>query len=44
MCGESWLATKDFYSSLGIQVSLAIYACLSRSWLGGLPFFLSYFS
>ena len=27
------------FSRLGIQVSLAIYACLSGSWLGGLPFF-----
>ena len=41
MCGESWLATKIFnpppqFSRLGIQVSLAIYVCLSGLWLGGL--------
>ena len=29
---------------LGIQVSLAIYVCLSGSWLGGLPFLFSYAS
>ena len=47
MCGESWLATKIFnpppqFSRVGIQVSLAIYVCLSGSWLGGLPFLSSY--
>ena len=46
MCGESWLATNPLpqFSRLGIQVSLAIYVSLSRSWLGWLPFFFSYAS
>ena len=47
MCGESWLATNppSQFSRLGIQVSLAIYVCLSGLWLGGLLYlsFLSYF-
>ena len=32
------------FSRLGIQVSLAIYVCLSGSWLGGLPLYFSYAS
>ena len=41
MCGESWLATKIFnpppqFSRLGIQVSLAMYVCLSGLQLGRL--------
>ena len=32
------------FSRLGIQVSLAIYVSLSRSWLGWLPFLFSYAS
>ena len=46
MCGESWLATLTHRPSSQdcIQVSLAIYVCLSGSWLGGLPLYFSYAS